>query len=126
LITHSCTNVIKASEYGNLMAPTKPRYLLIKRGYELATTVGAVPTVRLAPVPYPYSELGAPSATHFDNAEVTLNLPLSEGCEGSELYFQQGSTTNLIPMEIGTVPGDYRTFLSSILLIFLIRLKSEF
>jgi hypothetical protein len=43
-----------------------------------------------------------PAATHYDNAEVTLNLPLTEGCEGSELYFKEGSTTRVVPMEIGT------------------------
>jgi hypothetical protein len=43
-----------------------------------------------------------PAATHYDNAEVTLNLPLTEGCEGSELFFKEGSTTRVVPMEIGT------------------------
>jgi hypothetical protein len=45
------------------------------------------------------------AATHYDNAEVTLNLPLTEGCEGSELYFKEGSTTSVVPMEIGTTTG---------------------
>jgi hypothetical protein len=44
------------------------------------------------------------TATHFDNAEVTLNIPLTDGCEGSELYFKPtNNITVVVPMKIGMV-----------------------
>jgi len=40
-------------------------------------------------------------ATHFDNAEVTLNIPLQGGYEGSELYFQTQSGFDSVNMAVG-------------------------
>lgn len=39
--------------------------------------------------------------THFDNSEVTLNIPLTKDYDGSELYFQYQNGFKSLSMEIG-------------------------
>jgi len=40
-------------------------------------------------------------ATHFDNAEITLNIPLTKNYEGSELYFEYGTGFKSVDMKVG-------------------------
>jgi len=40
-------------------------------------------------------------ATHFDNAEVTLNIPLTDDHDGSELYFQTKGGFRPVEMSVG-------------------------
>ena len=39
--------------------------------------------------------------THFDNSEVTLNIPLTKDYDGSELYFQYQNGFRSLSMEVG-------------------------
>jgi len=47
------------------------------------------------------AEADVEQATHFDNAEITLNIPLTKNYEGSELYFEYGTAFKSVDMKVG-------------------------